>query len=89
MASKPNPAKRAKRIANKAKNEQLRKEGNHPKQLRDAANRERYLANKAILSESPLPVKARPSVVITARRYREWRQMLEGLDAAHAANLGR
>ena len=45
MASKPNPAKRAKRIANKAKNEQLRKEGNHPKQLRDAANRERYLAN--------------------------------------------
>ena len=45
MASKPNPAKRAKRIANKAKNEHLRKEGNHPKQLRDAANRERYLAN--------------------------------------------
>ena len=44
MASKPNPAKRAKRIANKAKNEQLRKEGKHPKQLRDAANLERSLS---------------------------------------------
>ena len=70
MASKPNPAKREKRIANKAKNEQLRKEGNHPKQLRDAANLERHLANKVATTYVPSSLmNARPSVVIAVRRH--------------------
>ena len=46
-----NPNNKAKRARNKAKNEQLRAKGQHPKQLRANAQKDRAIANLSAMAD--------------------------------------